>query len=164
MKNKWRSNDVDDKPTPTITFPQAHEYAQLLSNFAMEHLSRFSVIDVKNMQSVVNKLSKMSISNINKHHYKTINSYFCSVWYGEDIITRLYMFLMWHCEHISSMEMFFHTLVSSLCIHNDILHWNKSFPWETMTIRYLRPKYYVLQNTTFLRNQTCNIKGGEQYS
>jgi len=37
------------------------------------------------------KLNKMSISNINKHHQKTINSYFRSVWYNEDIIMGLYI-------------------------------------------------------------------------
>ena len=40
-------NDVDDCPTPIIKLPQAHEYAQLLSNFAMEHPSEFSIIDVE---------------------------------------------------------------------------------------------------------------------
>ena len=44
-------NDVDDQPTPTMKIPQAHEYAQLLSNFAVEQPSKFSVVDVTNMQS-----------------------------------------------------------------------------------------------------------------
>ena len=72
-------NDVDDQPTPIVKLPQAREYAQLLSNFAMEHPSEFSVVDVMNMQSFMDKLNKMSISNINKHHQKTIDSYFRSV-------------------------------------------------------------------------------------
>ena len=44
-------DDVDDCPTPIIKLSQAHEYAQLLSNFAVEHPSEFSIIIVKNMQS-----------------------------------------------------------------------------------------------------------------
>ena len=52
----------------------------------MEHPSEFSVDDVMNMQSLMDKLSKMSISNINKHHPKTMKYYIHSVWYGEDII------------------------------------------------------------------------------
>ena len=65
-------NDVDDHPTPIGMLPQAREYAQLLSNFAMEHPLEFSILDVTNMQSFMDKLNKMSISNINKHHQKTI--------------------------------------------------------------------------------------------
>ena len=59
---------VDDQPTPMVKLPQACEYAQLLSNFVVEHPSEFSVIDVMNMQSFMNELSKMFISHINKHH------------------------------------------------------------------------------------------------
>ena len=39
----------------------------------------------------MNKLKNMLISNVNKHH-KIIDSYFCSVWYGEDIIMELYIY------------------------------------------------------------------------
>ena len=83
---------VDDRLTPIVKLPQAHKYAQLLWNFAVEHPLEFSVIDVMNMQSSTGKLSKMSIFNINKHHQKTIDFYFCSGWYSEDII-GLYFFL-----------------------------------------------------------------------
>ena len=41
-------NDMDDQPTPIGKLPQACEYAQLLSNFAMEHPLEFSVADVMN--------------------------------------------------------------------------------------------------------------------
>ena len=61
-------NDVDDRPTPIVKLPRAREYAQILSNFVVEHLSEFLVIDVMNMQSFMDNLSKMSISNINKHY------------------------------------------------------------------------------------------------
>jgi hypothetical protein len=44
-------NDVDDRPTPIVKFAQAHEFAQLLSNFAMEHSS---VADAMNMQPYIN--------------------------------------------------------------------------------------------------------------
>ena len=44
-----------------------------------KHPLIFSIIDVMNMQSSMDKLNKMSNSNINKLHQKTINSYSCSV-------------------------------------------------------------------------------------
>jgi hypothetical protein len=59
-------NDVDDQPTLIIKLTQALEYAQSLSNFAMEHPSELSIIDVMNMQSFMDKLNKMPISNTNK--------------------------------------------------------------------------------------------------
>ena len=37
LKKPMEGNDVDDQPTPTVNFPPAREYAQLLSNFAMQH-------------------------------------------------------------------------------------------------------------------------------
>lgn len=61
-----------------------------------------------------------------QHQPKTIGSYFCNVWYNEDIIMGLYIYNLhsvWYCEHISSLQMFFHTYVASLWIQNDILHW-----------------------------------------
>jgi hypothetical protein len=70
-------NDVDDQHISIVKPPQAREYAQLLSNFEVEHPLENLVVSVMNMQSLMNKLNKMSISNINKHHRKTINSYFC---------------------------------------------------------------------------------------
>lgn len=57
--------DVDDQPTPTIKLRQAHECAQALSNFALESSLEFSIIDVLNMQSFMDKMNKMSIFNIN---------------------------------------------------------------------------------------------------
>ena len=72
-------NDVDDRPTLIVKLPQTREYAQLLSNFVVEHALEFSVVDVMNMQFLMNKLNKMPISNINKHHQRTIISYFHSV-------------------------------------------------------------------------------------
>ena len=63
---------MDDQSTPEVKLPQAHEYAQLLSNFEVEYPLEFSIIDVMNMQSFINKLNKVSIPNINQHHQKTI--------------------------------------------------------------------------------------------
>ena len=34
-------NDADDQPIPIDKLPQAHEYAQLLSNFVVEHPLEF---------------------------------------------------------------------------------------------------------------------------
>jgi hypothetical protein len=64
-------NDVDDQQTPIIKLPQACEHiTRLLSNFAVEHPSEFSVTEAMNMQSLMDKLSKMSISNTNKTSFE----------------------------------------------------------------------------------------------
>ena len=39
----------------------------------MEQFSEFLVVDVMTMHAFMNELNKMSISNLNKHHQKTIN-------------------------------------------------------------------------------------------
>ena len=100
-------NDVDDQSTPIVKLPQACEYTQLLSNFAMEHPPKFPIIKVMNMQYFMNKLSKMSISNINKHHHKTIDSYsvVCDMvkTSSRDYISSK-PHIVWQCEHNSSIE------------------------------------------------------------
>jgi hypothetical protein len=40
-KEPMKGNDVDDQPTPIVKLPQACEYSQLLSNFIVEHPSKF---------------------------------------------------------------------------------------------------------------------------
>ena len=67
---------MDDQPTPMVKLTQACKYAQLLSNYVVEHPSEFSVVDVMNMQSFMKEMNKMLISHINKHHKETIVSYF----------------------------------------------------------------------------------------
>ena len=79
-------DNVDVQPTPIVKLSQVREYAQLLSNFVVEHLLEFLVTNVMNTQSFMDKLSKMSISNINKHHQKAIDSYFRSVWHHHGTI------------------------------------------------------------------------------
>jgi hypothetical protein len=78
-------NDVDDHPTPIIKCP-------ITINFCSGVCLEFSIVDVMNMQSFIIKSNKMSISNINKHYQKTINSYFRIVWYNEDIMMGLFPF------------------------------------------------------------------------
>jgi hypothetical protein len=73
IEEPMQGNDVDAQLTSIIKLPQAYEYVQLLSNFIMEHPSEFSIVDLMNMDSFMDKLNKMSISNINKHHQKTID-------------------------------------------------------------------------------------------
>ena len=75
-------NNVDDQPTPIMKLPQAREYAQLLSNFTLEHPLELSIINVINMQY----WARCQFSTSTKHDQKAIESYLCSVWYGEDII------------------------------------------------------------------------------
>ena len=58
---------MDDMPIPIVKCPQAHEYAQLLSNFEVEHPMEFAVVDVRNIQSFLDKLNNLLIFNINKH-------------------------------------------------------------------------------------------------
>jgi len=60
--------------------------------FFSEASFRVSVVDVTNMQSFMDKLNKMSISNINKHQHNSIDSFFRSVICGEDIFMGLYIF------------------------------------------------------------------------
>jgi len=70
-----KENDVEDHPTLIIKLPQAREYAQSLSNFAVEHSLWFSITSVTTCNLLwINKLNKMSIANINKHHH--INNIF----------------------------------------------------------------------------------------
>ena len=38
-KGPMEGNDVDDRPTPIVKLLQAYKYAQLLSNFVVEHPS-----------------------------------------------------------------------------------------------------------------------------
>ena len=42
-----------------VKLPQAREYAQLLSNFRVEHSLEYSITNVMNMQPFMNKLDKM---------------------------------------------------------------------------------------------------------
>ena len=75
-----KRNDVDDHPTLVVKLPWACEYAQSLSYFTVEHYLKFSIMDDANMQPSMDTLNKMLISNINKHHQKTIDSYVHTVW------------------------------------------------------------------------------------
>ena len=103
-------NGVDDGLKPIVKLPQACEYAQLLSNIVVKHPCEFLVINVTNMQSLMDKLNKASISNINKHHQNIIDSYFYNVWYDEEIIMGINfikVYIIWHCEHISLIKRIF---------------------------------------------------------
>ena len=118
-EEQMNENDVDDQPTPIVKLPQACDYAQLLWNFVAEQSSEFSIIDVTNMQSFMYELNEISISNINKHHQKTIDSYLIvcdmvktSCW---DYKKKFKLHIVWCREH----KIYFHTRVSSSCIQND---------------------------------------------
>ena len=65
-----KGNGVHDQPTPIVKLPKACEYAQLLSNFVLEHHSEIAIEDVTNMQSFMYKLNEMLISNANEHHQR----------------------------------------------------------------------------------------------
>ena len=80
----------------------------------------------------MDKLNKMSNSNINKHHQNIIDHTFVVC---ENIIMELYfskVHIVWHCEHISLVEMFFRTYSSLLYIQNDILYRNRPFFLENL--------------------------------
>jgi hypothetical protein len=53
------------------------------------------------------------------------------------------------CEHISSIHMFFHTIVFSLCTQNDILNWERPISWKTSIVQHLRPRCHIAKNKTF---------------
>jgi hypothetical protein len=99
-------NDVDDQPTPIIKLAEDNEYAQLQSNLVVEHPLEISIVDVTNIQSFMEKLNKMLFSNINIHSSKTIDSYFRSMIYGEDIIMGLYFNLAPYCVTIGVVSIF----------------------------------------------------------
>lgn len=134
-------------------FPQAREYAQFLSNLAMEQSLKFLVVDVTNIQSFMNKLNKISISKINKHHQTTINSHSRNVWYDEDIAMGLCFCLPPCC--VMLLAYFFNwNIISYLCIlivyyKIIILHWHKQLSWRTLIIQQLRPKHAIIHNMTF---------------
>ena len=44
-----KRNDVNDQPAPMVHLPLAHESAQLLSNFAMEHCLEIARVGMTNM-------------------------------------------------------------------------------------------------------------------
>jgi hypothetical protein len=69
--------------------PQARAYAQLLSNFRVQHSLEFSISNVMNIQPFMDKLNKMSISNVKRqkiltfviwwrHHHGTV--YCVTLW------------------------------------------------------------------------------------
>jgi hypothetical protein len=64
-------NDVDDHPTPIVEHPQAHEYAQLLSNCVVGHPLELSNVNVMNMQSFVNKLNIQCVMIFNVKYEHT---------------------------------------------------------------------------------------------
>lgn len=52
-KEPMEGNDVDNQPTLTFKLPQAHEYAQLLSKFIMQHPLEFLIVDMMNTQPFI---------------------------------------------------------------------------------------------------------------
>ena len=50
---------MDDQPRPIVKYFEAREYKKLSPNFAMEHSSEFSTVDIMNMQLFMNKLNNM---------------------------------------------------------------------------------------------------------
>jgi hypothetical protein len=56
MKSQWRGM-MWMTGQPIVKLPQAREYAQLLSKFAVEHPLEFLIIDVTHVQSFVDKMS-----------------------------------------------------------------------------------------------------------
>ena len=120
------------------------------------------------MQSSMKKLNKTSISNINKHHQKTIDSYFCSVWYGEDIMIRLYLYIyiylhiLWCCEHMSLIKNSF-ILTNVLTIfYIKISHFLGNFlivrQWDQNVILC---RVWHLDNTTLSCATKCVVSKGE---
>ena len=58
-----------------VRLPLAYEYAQLLSICLVKHSLEFYAASVMNTRPLTNKFKKTLISNINKHHQKTLGSY-----------------------------------------------------------------------------------------
>lgn len=49
LAQEW--NDVDDQLTPKVKLYEAREYAQVLSNFVVEHPLEFLVVNMMNIES-----------------------------------------------------------------------------------------------------------------
>ena len=80
---EWRANEGEWCEWATNTNSQASAnmwICPITINFAVELSSEFSLVDVLNMKSFMDKLNKILISNVNKHHQWTLYSYFRSVW------------------------------------------------------------------------------------
>ena len=77
-------------------------------------------------------------------------------WWGQHLLQTECWGMLW--EHISSMHMFFHTYVSSLCVE-------MTFSWKTSLVWHLKIKCHNSKNTafryysTFLCDQMC-LNGG----
>ena len=87
FKFEWRANGGEWCSWPTNTNSWASSSPRVCPiTIKSKHPSEFSLVDVMNMQSFMDKLNKIPNANNNKHLQEIINSYFHSVWYGEDII------------------------------------------------------------------------------
>ena len=90
-------NDLDDQPTPIVKAPSSPWVCPNTIKFCTgAFFGGFSCRCDENA-IFMDILNKMSISNINKQHQKTIFFYFHNVWYGEDIIMRLHIFSLHIC-------------------------------------------------------------------
>ena len=82
VRFEWRANRGDWCGRPNNTNSQASSslwVCPITIKFCSEASLEFLIVDAMHMNYYMIKLNKMSITNINKHHWKTTNSYFRSV-------------------------------------------------------------------------------------
>ena len=70
------SIDVDDVVPPTIKLSGAKRHASLLSNLLLDNSLHFGVIDIISFQKLVGNLDKMTITNLDRQHQRSLDSYF----------------------------------------------------------------------------------------
>ena len=108
------------------------------------------------MQSFMDKLNKVTIANINKHHQKTIILTFvvCAMVKRERIlnsilcdVVNIFLQCKFSCIHTYYMHHYVYKC--------DILHWNKTFSWKTPIVRQLKPKCHSTVNVQLRKYDTC---------
>lgn len=104
----------------------------------MEHFTNFPIINVINIQSFMNTMNKILVSNINKHHNKTINSYIRSVliWWRHHHGTILWKSILCDVMRICFIIKCNFKLCIFNCLKNGILHHNTPISCKTSIIQH----------------------------
>ena len=72
------SIDVNDVAPLAVKLSDAKHHASLLSNFLLDNSLHFYVNEIINFQKLIGNLDKMTISNLDRQHQRSSNSYFKS--------------------------------------------------------------------------------------
>jgi hypothetical protein len=70
--------DVDDVAPPIVKLSDAKRHTSLLSNFLLDNSLHFGVHEIISFQKLVWNLNKLIVTNLDKQHQRSLNSYFKS--------------------------------------------------------------------------------------